>query len=354
MDTVRILGGGISGLAAAINLRKAGIDTEVYEKKNYCGKHCNDFQFLEDWTFDEHVFDLLKRINIDIDFYTKPYRAIEIMTPFLKNYVGRSDKPFMYLVKRGSSDDSIDRSLERQAKSLGVRIIYNSELTRKEADIVATGPIQPRVVVQGIKFRLDHPDRSVVLFDNNVSQGSYSYLIVNDNVAEIACPNRIEIKDTDARFERCIKFFEKLLDMKVGDIDERFSATANFLDTNTAMTGNQRFVGEAAGFQDCMLGFGMLYAFKSGHLAAQSVINGMDYDELWKKDFQNHMKISYENKKIYRSVSNNAFDNMIKIMNSSNPIIKKMRGSDDMGSILKKIYNGYLLGTKGSLLKRIM
>lgn len=101
MDTIRILGGGISGLAAAINLGKAGLDVEVYEKKDYCGKHCNDFQFLEDWTFDEHVFDFLKRINIDADFYTKPCHAIEIVAPSLKGYVGKSKNPFMYLVKRG-------------------------------------------------------------------------------------------------------------------------------------------------------------------------------------------------------------------------------------------------------------
>lgn len=173
-------------------------------------------------------------------------------------------------------------------------------------------------------------------------------------MAEIACPNRIEIKDTRARFERCVKLFEKFLDMKVGKIEERFSATSNFLDTDTARSGNQCFVGEAAGFQDCLLGFGMLYAFKSGYFAAHSIIKSLDYDELWRKDFQEHMKISYENKKIYRSISNNAFGNMVRIMNSSNPIISKMRGSNDMGSILKKIYNGYLLGTKGSLLKKIM
>ncbi len=353
MDTIKVLGGGISGLTAAINLARAGLDVEVHEKKEHCGKHYRDFQFLEDWTFDEHVFDLLKRINIRGDFYTKPHNSIEIATSSMKRYAGRSDKPFMYLVKRGPDKDSIDRSLERQARKSGARIVYNSSMRREEADIVATGPIQTRVVVHGIRFRLRHPDRSIVLFDNDVSKGSYSYMIINDNVAEIACPNQIEIKDTKARFERCVRFFEKYLGMKVGKVEERFSATANFLNADTARSGRQYLVGEAAGFQDCLLGFGMMYAFRSGYLAAQSIIKGSDYDNAWKEDFGEQMRISHENKKIYRTISNTSFDNLVRIMNSNNPIVRKLRGSDDMGLIMKRLYNGHLIGAKASFLKKL-
>ncbi len=46
MNTIKILGGGISGLTAAINLKCAGIDVEVYERKRFCGKRTGDFQFL--------------------------------------------------------------------------------------------------------------------------------------------------------------------------------------------------------------------------------------------------------------------------------------------------------------------
>jgi flavin-dependent dehydrogenase len=354
MDTVKILGGGISGLTAAINLRKAGLSVEVYEKKSCCGKHCNDFQFLENWTYDEHVLDFLKKVNIDADFYIKPYHSIEIVTQSLRSYVGKSEKPFMYLVKRGSSKDSIDRSLERQAKKHRVKIFYNSELKLADADIVATGPRKPGTLVKGIKFKFKHPDRSIVLFDNNVSQGSYSYFIVNDNMAEIACPNRIGTDNIDERFDRCVKFFENFLNMKIGKIEEHFSATANFIYTDSARIGSQYYVGEAAGFQDRFLGFGILYAMKSGYLAAQSIIKNLDYDELWKKSFQEQMRISLENKKIYRSISNTSFENLIRIMNSKNPIVKKLRGEDDVQSIMKKIYNGYLLGSRRVLLKKLV
>lgn len=353
MDTVRILGGGISGLTAAINLAKAGIDVEVHEKKGHCGKHCSDFQFLENWTSDEHVFDLLERIGIEKRFYIKPYHSIEIVTSSMRTYTGKSGKPFMYLVKRGPEKDSIDSSLARQAKKSNARIIYSSGLKLADADIVATGPRKPNTVVRGIKFRLEHPDRSVMLIDNKVSKGSYSYLILNDNVAEIACPNPKGTEDADERLGRCIRFFEKFLDMRVGRIDEEFSATANFIYPESAVSGRQHYVGEAAGFQDRLFGFGMLYAMKSGYLAAESITKKLDYDQLWKKSFREHMRISLENKEIYRSISDRSFDNMIRLMNSKNPILKRLRGDDDIQSTLKRIYNGYLLGSKGALLRKL-
>ena len=47
MKTVKILGGGIAGLTAAINLNQAGINVEVHERKGFCGKATRDFQFME-------------------------------------------------------------------------------------------------------------------------------------------------------------------------------------------------------------------------------------------------------------------------------------------------------------------
>ena len=64
MKTVKILGGGIAGLTAAINLKRAGIDVEVYERKRFCGKYTRDFQFLENWTFEADPIDKLKDFNI--------------------------------------------------------------------------------------------------------------------------------------------------------------------------------------------------------------------------------------------------------------------------------------------------
>lgn len=339
MDTIKILGGGISGLTSAINLKKAGFDVEVHERKTYCGKHTNDFQFLENWTFDGDILDFLKKINIRTDFYFKPIHSIECLSPSFRKYIGRSVKPLMYLVKRGQTKDSIDKSLENQAKNSKVKILYKSNLKFNEADIVAIGFKKPTFIATGVKFRLKHPDKSIALLDNNLSLKFYSYFIVNDNIGEITCVNPITIKNHQTRLNLTVKAFEKILNIKIKKIDERFSATVNFNYLDKAKINNQYFIGEAAGFQDCLAGFGMVYAFKSGFLIAKSIIENLDYNTLWKKDFLKQIKISVNNRKLYEKLSNDHFEKIIDVLNNKNLIIRKLIGENDLQFIMKKLYN---------------
>jgi flavin-dependent dehydrogenase len=69
MNPIKILGGGIAGLTAAINLKKAGRDVEVHERKTFCGKPSSDFESLENWTFNEDSLEFLKRINIKSGYF---------------------------------------------------------------------------------------------------------------------------------------------------------------------------------------------------------------------------------------------------------------------------------------------
>ena len=54
-----------------------------------------------------------------------------------------------------------------------------------DADIIATGIKKPTVIASGIKFGLNHPDKTLVLLDDNLALKWYSYFIVNDNIGEI-------------------------------------------------------------------------------------------------------------------------------------------------------------------------
>ena len=336
---IKILGGGISGLTAAINLKRAGFDVEVHETKDYCGKPTKDFQFLENWTSKEDVLDTLRAMYIETEFYVKPWYSQEILSPTLKQYMGTSAQPLMYLVKRGQREDSIDRALEKQAKRNKIEILYNSRLQQNEADIIATGMRNPTFVVTGIMFRLKHPDRSVVLLDNDLSYGCYSYFIVNDHRGEIACANPKGFKGYGDRLELTVRKFEKMLGTKIDDIEERFTSVVNFGYLNKAKVRGQYFVGEAAGFQDHLAGFGMVYAFQSGYYAAQSIAESMDYDRLWNEGFQKLLEISSRNRWIYDRLSNNDFEKFVDILRSSSSAIRYLRGGDDMQSIMRTLYS---------------
>ncbi len=71
-----------------------------------------------------------------------------------------------------------------------------------------------------------------------------------------------------------------------------FSGFANFKIPKTSVIDGKIYTGEAAGFQDAFLGFGMKYAFLSGYFAAKSIIENISYDELWKNSFLKELKAS--------------------------------------------------------------
>ena len=339
MKNIKIIGGGIAGLTAAINLKKAGVDVEVHERKSYCGKHTSDFQFLENWTFEDDALDILKNMNIQTDFYVKPRHSQEAMSPSGKVYFGISKKPITYLVKRGRSEDSIDRSIESQCLQLGIKLVFNSKLTTQEADIIATGIKKPNFIATSVMFPCEHEYRSALIFDDSLSKEFYSYFIVNDNMGEITCVNPVNNKDHIVRLEKTVKRCEKFFAIKIKNIIERFSAPLSFDPLKQAHLNDQYFVGEAAGFQDCFMGFGMLYAFKSGYLAAKSIIDNLDYNQLINKEILKPIQVSCANRILWEKLSNRGYERLINLLNSRNPIVKSLLGGDDLRLILKKLYN---------------
>ena len=339
MKTIRILGGGLSGLTAAINLKRAGVDVEVHERKRFCGKHTNDFQFLENWTFEDDALAILQNLNIETDFYIKPWYSLEFRSPSLNKSLKKSSQPLMYLVKRGSMEDSIDHALQKQAQDANIPINFKSKLNPDDADIIATGIKEPTFIVTGITFPFDHPDHAITLFDDSLSLKIYSYFIVNDNVGEIACINPADRQDHKARFDLAVKRYEEILNFKVTDITDRFAAPGSLYFLKRAKINNQYLIGEAAGFQDCLAGFGMIYALKSGYHAAQSIIKNDGYDRLWQADMLKPMAISRTNRFLFERLSNDGYEKLIRMLNSQNSVIVKLLGGDDLQHILKKIYN---------------
>lgn len=333
-------------MTAAINLNRAGINVEVHERKSFCGKRTRDFQFLENWTFEEDALDILQDLNIRTHFYFKPLYSLELISPSLKKCLKRSSQPLMYLVKRGPLEDSIDHALETQATAAKIPIIYNSKLTVDEADIVATGIKKPTYIIMGITFPFEHPDKAIALFDDNLSFKIYSYFIVNDHIGEIASINPTDRKDHKVRFDLTVKRFEEILNFKVSRMKHRFAAQGSIYFLKEAEINSRYFIGEAAGFQDCMAGFGMLYAFKSGYHAAQSIIKKDDYNRRWQADMLKPLEASVTNRLLFERLSNPGYEKLIDMLNSENPVIVKLLGGDDLQYILRKLYNhslSYLL-----------
>ena len=346
MQTVKILGGGIAGLTAAINLKQAGIEVEVHERKKFCGKSSRDFQFIENWAFEANPIDTLKDLNIQTDFHMKPVYSMEYFSPSLKKCVKQSAQPVMYLIKRGPEEGSLDHALQKQATDAGIPIIFKSKLKADDADIIATAKKEPSFIGTGVTFPIDHPDKVIVLFDDRFSLKMYTYFTVNDQVGQLVVLNPPQIKDHKARLDLSIKRFEEILNVKIATISHRFAATGSFYFLKNAIVDGRYYVGEAAGFQDCLSGFGMMYAFKSGYHAAQSIIYNDDYNRRWQADMLKPMEISIGNRFVFEKLSNDGYEKYVDLLNNPNPVIVKLLGGADLQSLLKKLYNypfSYLL-----------
>ena len=276
MTEVTILGGGIAGLTAAINLKGAGLDVVVHERKQFCGKHTRDLQFLENWTNEQDALTILRSLNIRTDFYAKPCHDLEVLSPALNRCIKRSSRPFMYLIKRGPVQGSIDLALQIQAADAGIPIVYNSNLDAEQADIITTGKQTPTFLASGMRFLFDHPDKILVLFDDRLSRRIYSYFIVDDHIGQIVSINPVGDSGHRVRFDRTVKRFEEIVGLKVAGETHRFAAPASLYYSNRAKLNHHYFIGEAAGFQDSLAGFGMMYAAKSGYLAATSIVANDD------------------------------------------------------------------------------
>ena len=78
----------------------------------------------------------------------------------------------------------------------------------------------------------------------------------------------------------------------------------NFHLKQRATNGHARYVGEAAGFQDYLFGLGIRYALTSGNLAARSILEQRDFDDLWRGELGRKQETSLVNRFLYESGGN--------------------------------------------------
>ncbi|MDO8444308.1 MAG: NAD(P)-binding protein [bacterium] len=303
--TIKILGAGLSGLTAGINLAKAGYTVEIYEKRADSGARFHgDLQGLENWSEKVDVLDDLRTMNIDVSFDYTPFSEFFGID-------GGKTRPFkfyeaiFYVVKRGSMEGSIDQSLKNQTLKLGVKIKYNQTVSPTDVDIVATGPITKAVVgaAKGIVFETTHLDIAIGIADTSVANGGYAYLLITKGYGclfSAVCGDLSNINDC---FDETKKIITKTLSLDIKN-PRNVGGVACFATHNKYREGEKLFVGEAAGLQDLLFGFGMRHAIKSGYIAAQSIIKNQNYEKNIEKYFFKKRRAGIVNRYLWEKTLN--------------------------------------------------
>ena len=284
MDTkpreIRIAGGGIAGLSSAILLARAGHPVHVFEKRSEIGSRFKgDLQGLENWSKSGDVLEEIKSMGLEIPLINHPLPPLKIIDGHRLDLDFTFQRPLCYLVKRGTDDDSLDQTLKRAALAEGVQIHLKQRLSEEAADIVATGPRSKQIfaVDLGIKFKTSHPDTAIALVNDDAAYKGYAYLLVVDGYGCLCTVLFDRFNTLQKSFEKAKEILLKKVKLDILN-PQQVGGVGGFDHGLKFATGNQLFIGEAAGIQDFLFGFGIRSAIRSGYLAAKSILQNVEYE----------------------------------------------------------------------------
>jgi flavin-dependent dehydrogenase len=311
--TISIAGAGPSGLATAIALARAGRSVVVHEAKKDVGtRFIGDLQIIEGSSEREPVTDFLDRIGIERNFYFRPATWATFYDHHNRARTIRSNDPFGYFIKRGPEEGTLDRGLLAQARALGVEVIFNSRLKPEEADVVATGPSTPDGLAREMTWHTSDPERVEVFFNHLLAPGGYSYLFILDGIATFGCAIVADFKKIDDYFDHSLAAAQSANPFDIPAETRTGYSYMNFHLKQTAVKNGARFVGEAAGFQDYLFGLGIRYALTTGNLAARSILENRDYNELWIAQLGRKQQTSLVNRFLYEAGGNTGLSMFVK------------------------------------------
>jgi flavin-dependent dehydrogenase len=299
----RILGAGPSGLAAAITLDRAGHNVDVYERRRDCGvRFGGDLQGLENWSTDRDVLDELRAGGVDVDFHCAPIsRAIQTNGE-RESWLG-FDRPGLYLVKRGTAPDTLDQSLKRQALAAGARIHFDESIDRSAADILATGPRGRSIfaVDRGIVFDTDAPDYAVVLMNDDAAPKGYAYLLITNGYGCLCTMLFEDFSSVHRRLAYTRRVFASRYGVSIRN-ERPVGGIGHFALRRTFHDGRSLHVGEAAGLQDFLWGFGIRSAIRSGVAAARCLLDEKDWNAEAAEQFGRSLKASVVNRFLFENL----------------------------------------------------
>ncbi len=315
---VQIAGAGPAGLAAAITLAKQGVPVQVHEARNEVGyRFQGDLQGLENWTSKQDALQWMQQNGLSTDFEKFAGYQGTVFDNKGKAYTLSSKKPFFYMLERGPGTGSLDTALLNQAADLGVEVIFNSRLKDISGPgVLAIGPKAADAIAVGYHFETDMDNGFWAICDDELAPKGYAYLLVMNGRGTVKSCMFSGFKQEQLYVKRTLAAFEKLVGLKMIN-PQPHGGAGNFYLPATAVHGGHPVVGEQAGFQDTLWGFGMRHAMTSGILAAQSLLTGEDYDRLWKSAFAAQMQVSIVNRVLFGLLGNFGYRYFLRLISNS-------------------------------------
>lgn len=341
MKSVKILGAGPSGLSAAINLSREGYNVDIFERNSDVGTSIKgNLQGIENWSEDQDVIEEFKNMNIKTNFLFEPFNDLRI-TNGQQNWDFSCKKPAFYILKRGTDENSLDQGLKNQALDNGVNIRFDETAPVSDMDIIATGG-DPRfkfAVGKGISFETEHENIAVGLVNNYHALKGYSYLLVSNGFGCIATTLFGGFQDINKYFKRTLDEFLTNFDLNIKN-PNKFSGYGSF-SNSIIKKEDQILIGEIAGFQDLLWGFGTRNAIKSGFIASKSILDGNEYKDYYKiaeNYFRPKLNSGIVNRFIWEKFASNNYSFILNRIHNSNDPLKYLNSFHNFNFLQKLTY----------------
>ncbi|MEM5871780.1 MAG: NAD(P)-binding protein [Candidatus Aenigmatarchaeota archaeon] len=323
---IKIAGGGVSGLTAAINLAKRGYEVEVYEKQRHFNKY--HISAIRNYDLDVDALDEFKKCGVSL----KPSSFSNKVLKFSPNNFieEKSKKPIFYIFERGSAKNSIENQLLEQAENLGVKIFMGKYIEEEEADIIATGPIRNDIFAYGhIYDNVEIPENtSYIIYDNLYAPKGYIYILSAEGKTIIASVSfdKEKFKYVPINFSIFLRKYDFVNEMvKNKEPIFKISGFGNYDMPKKAKKDGKFLIGERGFFMDASKGFGIRYAIITGYLVAEAIDKKIDYDKLWKNKLRKELLMNLKRRFVLNNITNNDYDNMLSKMGKSINIEKYIK-----------------------------
>ena len=306
---IHIMGAGLSGLASAILLARAGREVHVHDIRDDSGARFDgDFQALENWSMDDDFFDQLEEWGFDSKrFKSTEFKVLDLIHPDDKITNPSSDRVAYRIVERGTSEHTIDQGFKQMALEAGAKIHYNSRVKEEDCTIIACGPKGTSAVAYGEIFHTSHPNHISFQLNDKLAPGSYSYMIIVDGVGLICTCLWRKQKKSERFLNETIAWYQN----KYPNIDmkpvKRVGGKGDFTINRNYKQDGRYYVGESGGLQDFMWGFGMRMAVWSGALAAKDILGECDYETEVRNKLMPYVKTSVVNRWLMNRVGDRTF-----------------------------------------------